>query len=235
MGLISLGSHDNWKYDYDENTIIGGHWEPPRTFFYELNNIDNVRVLDNESYCDNNLFVIGYTQSEKYYYPNGFQEKDSKNPLLENEKLNEIELTELLNRTGVLTDRPSILLAHAPTYFFSDTMKEIIRYITLVSCSHNHNLCVPPVVNELWTSTTGIRNPERKKWLETKNGRNTFRTYGDKVVINEPITTFSKITGKSKANILYPVGLTIVNLTSNPQYKPTNDNHEIFKRMRYTR
>ena len=220
QGLVSFGSHDYWKYIYDDKgqSIDGDYYLAE--FWDRINKY--VRVLDNASYEDDKIFVTGFTQSKKYYYPEEV-EKDKKeikglfHPIPEDENQNKLELEQLLNKTTIPKDKPSILSAHAPTYFFTSAIQMLSEPYTLVACGHTHNGSVIPGINEVWRSTYGFMTPDRR--LLQKNVRNTLGHSSYKVAVCEPVTMFSKSTRLGKFNPLLPIGFTKVIFTNNKDYQ----------------
>lgn len=227
--FITFGSHDCWKYNYNNNgNAINGDFYYA-DFWDEINELENISVLNDDSYHDDRLFVLGYTQSKKYYYPQKVENKTIFHQIIEDEKENSVGLENLLTKIAIPHDVPSILSVHAPTYYFTPHVKKLTEPFTLVISGHTHNALVFPVLNEIWNSTRGIITPDRQ-WLQ-ENTRNTFRYKDDKVIINPPLTMFSKCTGsKAKLNGLYPMSFTIVNFTSDIKY----DMDKIYTKSRYS-
>lgn len=214
--LMSLGGHDfykkgksglhRWEYYFDEK------------LYKKINNIKNVYLLDNAFYEDNNVFVVGYTQSFKYYHNSSNEGKDI---MLK-------DLKELHKKISLNSKKINLLLVHSPVRVNEpEILKEIKDYDYYIS-GHMHNGCVPPILYELWNSTRGIIAPNTK--LFPKNERNTLRKKGDKLLVNGPLTMFHECLGLfEKFNFLFPNYLSILNLTNDQNY----DTDKIFTKRKY--
>ena len=219
--LISLGSHDLWKAKENPkpNKEIG-EFVIPNAFLDILRGLKdkNIHLLDNESYDDGQLFVTGYTQSFKYYYPNGAFQKTSGKPIIENKDAMENELTELMNKTTIPEDMIPIILIHAlSTYGFTEKVQKLLERYFLAYGFHSHYGLVPPIIDEILSFTKyGLMSPERKKL--PPNTRRTLRKKGDKIIIGGPLTMFSKCQHHDSLNRFYPMYSVITNITNNEAY-----------------
>ncbi len=200
--LISLGSHDyyggkdnNWRYEFNQE------------LFDEINNINNVTVLDNTSFIDNNVFITGITQSFKYYHNE--TKKEDKNLLI-------TELQQNLP-SNIPNDKLNILLIHSPVYMLDSDILKMVENYDLIVCGHMHNGCVLPIMYELWPSTRGLIAPNKDFF--PLNERNTLLKKGDKVLVNGTLTMFQECSNLFQiANILYPIYNSVVKFTNNPEY-----------------
>ena len=123
--LIELAAHDWWVYTppINENDEIGKR-EDPVEFLARLNSLNNVYVLDNTSFEDEDVFITGYTQGFEYYYPNGAHIKSPLHPNEESKEVMMEELTELTSGIVVPEDKISEILIHAlATYGFDKEIK----------------------------------------------------------------------------------------------------------------
>lgn len=218
--LMSLGAHDFYKRDK-----IGPHrwtYDFNKRLYKKLNDIKNVYLLDNTFYEDNNVFVVGYTQSFEYYrYGNHKSLYEDKDTMLK-------ELKELHKKIFLNPKKVNLLLVHSPMRINEpEILKELKDYDYYIS-GHMHNGCVPPVLYELWNSTRGIVSPNTNFF--PKNERNTLRNKGDKLLVNGPLTMFHVNTGLfERMNFLFPSYLSILNLTNDQNY----DTNKIFVKMKY--
>ena len=109
------------------------------------------------------------------------------------------ELSELLKETSEdlqqakESSKIRFLLAHALTYGFDPEVAKLFTPYDYVVGGHAHNGLVPPIINELWPTSTGLMTPDRA--LFQPNVRNTLRNKGDKVIVNGLLTTFQKCSG----------------------------------------
>lgn len=205
--LMSLGGHDYYKKDKSHGWIYNFDTK----LYKNINNIKNVYLLDNDFYEDNNVFVVGYTQSYEYYH-------SSKNKtLIEDKDIMLKELKELHKKIDLNSKKIKLLLVHSPVCVNDpEVLSELTGYDYYIS-GHMHNGCVPPILYELWNSTRGIIAPSSK--LFPKNERNTLRKKGDKLLVNGPLTMFHECVGVlEKFNFLFPSYLSILNLTNDTSF-----------------
>lgn len=218
--LMSLGGHDFYKRDK-----IGPHrwtYDLNEKFYKKINSIENIYLLDNTYYEDNNIFVVGYTQSFEYYhYGSSKSSRENKDVMLK-------ELKDLHKKISLNPKKVNLLLVHSPIRVTEpEILKELKDYDYYIS-GHMHNGCVPPVLYELWNSTRGIVSPNTNFF--PKNERNTLRKKGDKLLVNGPLTMFHVNTGLfEKMNFLFPSYLSILNLTNDSIY----DADKIFTKRKY--
>lgn len=221
--LIALGSHDWWKYlgDSGPNQEIGERRNPTE-FLARLNDLNNVHVLDNSSYEDEDMFITGYTQGFKYYYPNGAYPKTLSHPNTESIEVMIQELTDLNSRIAVPQDKISEIIIHAlATYGFDEKILNLLYPYLYRWGSHCHFGLVHPFYDERHPDTSsGIITPDRNR--DAQNVRRTLRTKEDHNIICGPLTMFSKCSRLNVANIVYPMYSTLLNLTNNKAYDTDN-------------
>lgn len=220
--LISIGNHD--FYRYDNNQKKGNYYYSD--IFDELDSYDNIYVLNNKSYCDNNISVTGYTQSPNYYL-----NRSNKSLHIEDKELMIQELKELKKNIGKIpNNKVSFLLAHSPIYLKDkDVIKNISEYDYFIS-GHMHNGCVPPILYEIWNSSYGIISPKKK--LLQDNARNTLKYKNDKLIVNGPLTMFQRCSGIMPIfNIMYPTYLTNLLLTTDSTY----NTEKVYKKTKYSK
>ncbi len=204
--LISLGSHDYYYKNSD------GHWEYylDQNLLDNINSLNNVRLLNNAKYEDENVNVVGITQSFAYYHPAGSREEDS------NKLLNELQ-----NLKGLLTNLPqdklNLALIHSPVCLTDEKIAQELSEFNYLISGHMHNGCVPPILYEMWNSTRGLIAPNKQ--LFPKNERNTFKNRNDKLIVNGPLTTFQECTGIiENFNLFYPCFMSFMEFSNNQTY-----------------
>lgn len=221
MTLISLGSHDYYKKDYyfNEKMKLKYHWKyyMDNEFIGQINNLNNVWVLDNDSYTDNNLYVAGITNSYSYYHPEYANHLKSK---ITEDKQKMLE--ELRNLRSSLTqnlpeDKINFAMIHSPIHLTDLEIKDELNEFDYFLSGHMHNGCVVPILYELWKSNKGLIAPNKS--LLPSNVRDTLKIQGDKLVVNGPVTMFHECTGfMSKFNCFYPAYISILNITNDKKY-----------------
>ena len=230
--IISIGGHDFYK-----KQIIPGtnkhRWiyKYPKELFEQISNLNNIYLLDNSSYEDNNIFVVGYTQSMEYYHPIINNTKGKLSPIKENKELMVQELKHLKTIiANIPKDKINLLLVHSPVYLTDSTiLKEIENYDYYIS-GHMHNGCVPPILYELWNTTRGLIAPNKEAF--PKNERNTLKTNHDKLIVNGPLSTFQACLGSlEKLNILFPSYLTTIEFTNDKSF----DTYKIKVHKKYSK
>ena len=205
--LISLGNHDifrriNGKRVYFKNEEL----------INEIDNINNIYVLDNTNYEDDNIYVSGITQNYKYF---------------EHENI-EILLDDLEKNNLIIhpnNDKLKILLIHSPSNLDKQIIMEKLIDFDYIICGHMHNRCVPPMLSEIWRSTRGIITPTKKFFK--KYERNTLKHKDDKILVNGPVTTFQHVSGFFKVfNFLFPTYISIMNFNKKNEFKIIKKYHK---------
>lgn len=134
--MVILGSHDyveeaHFK-NYDEYTVTFDKY-----FWNEVANIDNVYLLIDNFYKDNQVLFMGYVETLEYYFNNknghcedleAFYEDFSKHP----------ELYQNLPKDVV-----NIGLIHSPEYAKLAKNVELLKEYDLLIGGHDHDGCIP--------------------------------------------------------------------------------------------
>ena len=147
---------------------------------------DNIIVLDNEIYEENNISFIGYNPDYEYYYTY----KENKF-----EKYNK-ELEKLISKTK---NKYKILLLHTPMLILKkDNYKNIknINTISLTLCGHTHGGMIPSFI----PGHFGILSPTRE--IFPKNIRGKIKLNNNTIIISSGIMKLSR---KSKITFLNDV------------------------------
>ena len=175
--IISIGNHEYVKQDgtgYKKNDDI--NW------LKQLRS-ENIIVLDNEIYEENNVSFIGYNPNYKYYYI--YKEKQP-------EKYNK-ELEKLIDKTK---HENKILLVHTPTIIFTkENYKKIKNFneLLLVLSGHTHGGMIPSFI----PGNFGIISPTRKLFPKYVRGR--INIDNTTVIISSGVMKLSR---KSKITFL---------------------------------
>ncbi len=213
--FISIGNHDFYmnnnghhNYYYDEK------------LFNDINNLNNINVLNNKSFSDERVNIVGITQSFDYFHSKNTKEED-KNILL-----NDLEKIRYLLE-NLPKEKINFALIHSPVWLEDNEIKNKLKEFDYIISGHMHNGCVPPILYELWHSTRGFIAP--KKNIFPKNERNTLINKNDKLLVNGPLTTFQGSRGINKFNILFPMYMSFIEFTNNKSY----DTKKIYTKRRY--
>ncbi len=204
--LFSLGNHDMFKRVNGKRTFF-----KDEELLKKISNINNIYVLDDTNYEDDNIYVCGITQKYEYYKKENIEilEQD----LDKNTKL-------LHPNNGKL----NIIMIHSPVNIDNQIIQEKLIDFDYIICGHMHNGCVPPILNEIWKGTRGIISPTKKFF--TKYERNTLRKKEDKILVNGPVTTFQHVAKIFRVfNFLFPTYISIMNFNNKNEFKITKKYH----------
>ena len=180
--LISLGNHDI--------LTIKDH-----QFFNKINDLDNIYVLDNDTYEDDKIYVTGFTLPHSYYY--NITHHESKEILLE--LLDENK--ELLN--NLPNNKPKVSLIHSPIKLTDEEVIEELKQFDIILSGHTHNGMVPDILKMLFPKNVGIIAPRKQLFPAIAKGKVEINK-GNKqitIIINGAITKLSFASGKVLRNL----------------------------------
>ena len=184
--FISLGNHD----------II---LEEDYKFFNKLNDINNIYVLNNQSYEDENVFISGFTLPTNYYY--NIEKHEDENALLET----------LQNNFNLVTNLPKkkykVALIHSPILLSEKKVIEKLKEYDLILSGHMHNGLIPRILDKIIKNNYGLISPDKRFFA--KNTRGKIKTKYYTIIITGGITKLSQKKKKilSKLNGLYPISI----------------------------
>lgn len=184
--FISLGNHD----------II---LEEDYKFFNKLNDINNIYVLNNQSYEDKNIFISGFTLPTNYYY--NTEKHEDENALLET----------LQNNFNLVTNLPKkkykVALIHSPILLSEKKVVEKLKEYDLILSGHMHNGLIPRILDKIIKNNYGLISPDKRFFA--KNTRGKIKTKYYTIIITGGITKLSTSSTKilSKLNGLYPISI----------------------------
>lgn len=184
--FISLGNHD----------II---LEEDYKFFNKLNDINNIYVLNDQSYEDENVFISGFTLPTNYYY--NIEKHEDENALLET----------LQNNFNLVTNLPKkkykVALIHSPILLSEKKVIEKLKEYDLILSGHMHNGLIPRILDKIIKNNYGLISPDKRFFA--KNTRGKIKTKYYTIIITGGITKLSPSSTKilSKLNGLYPISI----------------------------
>ena len=202
--IIGIGNHELYYFRNKKKEFFFD-----KRFFDQLNKLDNIYVLNNSEYEDNNIYIYGLTLRFDYY--NNYKEIENIDELIKS--INDVPNKKINNKL-------SLLLVHSPIHLINKSRynksNDKLRYIydklsnyDYFITGHMHNGCVVPGLNELWKTDKGIISP--KKEFFSNNSRNTLNHIEDKLLVNGPITTFHGNKRLfNKLNFLFPINVSIM-------------------------
>ena len=174
--LLCIGNHD---------VLI----EPDFKFFNKLDDLNNIYVLNNSSYKDDNIFVSGFTLPNDYYYNiTGRESVDIFLDYLDNN-------SKLIHRLP--KDRVKIGLIHSPIRLNNALILKKLHEYDLLLTGHTHGGMVPGFLDFMFPKNMGIVSPCKGFFPDVARGRmdNKVEDKVITVIINGAITKMSYRSG----------------------------------------
>lgn len=147
--FVVLGNHD---YIHREN-----YSSYKEKISLVIKNIQGIKLLDNDVYSDDELWLMGYTETIKYYRRKNYDFK---------EFYNDFSKHDLLYK-NVDKRLPSVALVHSPEFSDDKRCISLLNKYDLIICGHTHDGCVPFGVGEF---TRGIISPKKKFFPKNVRG-----------------------------------------------------------------
>ena len=202
--FICLGNHEYYSLNCTNNNFLND-------YINELNKINGVYFLNNDSFSDDNINITGLNLSREYYSIT----KDNIRLYCEDKRVLLSEL-KVLN-TNIDKNKINILLEHSPIYLSDKDVLPRLKDYDYHICGHMHNGCVLPGMYELWNSDRGIVSPDKK--LFPKNARSMLKEKGNKLLVSGPLVVFSKHNLFFRIlNSLYPKYINVIEFTNDSKY-----------------
>lgn len=200
--FIIKGNHD--FLTKDEIVINKELWT-------DIKNIDNVKILDDKLYQNDEIIFMGYTQKKEAYYNNNREQISDSDVFYEDI----IKHTKLFD---IDSNLPKVALIHSPEYLIEDRVQEILKKYDLIICGHYHNGCVPPMLDKIWNSDRGVINARR--YLFPKNVRGIQKLKYNYLIYNGGWIKLSRSTAKkfSCLDSLFNRQMDLTILTGDPEY-----------------
>lgn len=147
--FVVLGNHD---YIHREN-----YSSYKEKISLVIKNIQGITLLDNDVYSDDELWLMGYTETIKYYRRKNYDFK---------EFYDDFSKRDLLYK-NVDKRLPSVALVHSPEFSDDKRCISLLNKYDLIICGHTHDGCVPFGVGEF---TRGIISPKKKFFPKNVRG-----------------------------------------------------------------
>ena len=198
--LLSLGNHDIRTKDE-----FGKYKEyVDNDFLNEINKIDNLHLLNNNSMSFEDIYFYGYTQSFDYYYKNNYEDKDIMNRELDNYGV-----------CKFLPNKFKVLLMHSPICLTDSNIKDRLNCYDLILCGHMHNGVVPILLDDIFVNNRGIMAPSCKLFPKLARGivkeKNTL-------IISSGVTKISRNVRLLRVfNIFFPIGINVIDFNNNEE------------------
>lgn len=193
--ILTLGNHEMYYHGYKAIDIKKYH-EIRENF----KNVDNVIVLDNEIYTNNNINFIGYNPPSIHY-----KKKEKDMSILVDDFNNQ---TFKINNTNY-----NVLLIHTPKDLFKDDVYNNLKQfknIDLILSGHTHGGMLP---NNL-KGHFGLISPGKK--LFPKNIRGILVKENQTLIISSGIIRLSHASGVLRHfNDIYKMSINYIEITNN--------------------
>lgn len=187
--IISVGNHEYVKKEnnkYIKNDDI--------KWLKKLKN-NNLIVLDNEIYIENNITFLGFNPDYKYYKDKG------NNPNKAITKINDLLNNEKSNYNILLLHTP-LLITRNENY---KNIKQLDK-IDLILCGHTHGGMMP----SFFPGNFGIISPERK--LFPKKVRGKIKIKKTTMIISSGIIKLSRKSKITFLNDIYSSNINLINI-----------------------
>ena len=191
--FVILGNHDYIQKKTKESNIEG--------ISNVIKGIDGVTLLDNDIYYDNNVWLMGYTETKKYYHAKKYDFEEFYEDFKKHEKLYK----------NVRKDLPTLALVHSPEFSNDDKCANLFKDYDLILCGHTHDGCIPFGFGNF---KRGLISP--KKTFFPKNVRGFRKLDNNYILITGGVTKIQKCAPKilHPFNHLCPVQIDVVLLSN---------------------
>ena len=220
--LIGLGNHDFYRKNPEHHSIFSGkrHWfsETNSAFINTVNSIDNIQLLNNEVYEDDNVYIFGFTQTPEYYQ---FHRDNKHNASIIHPGNEDLDV--MLSNLDALDQnliynlpkhKAKIAIVHSPVYLTDPQVAAKLYEFDYFISGHMHNGIVPPILNDFWSSDRGLIAPGRK--LFPHGARPKITSPYDKIIILGAISTVQESAKPiTFMNGIFPVNIATLELTKN--------------------
>lgn len=191
--FVILGNHDYIQKKTKESNIEG--------ISNVIKGIDGVTLLDNDIYYDNNVWLMGYTETKKYYHAKKYDFEEFYEDFKKHEKLYK----------NVRKDLPTLALVHSPEFSNDDKCANLFKDYDLILCGHTHDGCIPFGFGNF---KRGLISP--KKTFFPKNVRGFRKLDNNYILITGGVTKIQKCAPKilQPFNHFCPVQIDVVMLSN---------------------
>lgn len=178
--IIILGNHDI-NYIENNNNVYYINEE----YIKKISNIDNVVLLRNTIYIDNDISFCGLELSYEQHMGN-----------------EEINYESINNKLKTVNNKFNIVLMHNPEVFLNGDYNT--ANIDLILCGHTHGGLLPDFI----PGHFGIISPNKK--LFAKNMRGMYNINKTKLIISSAIMKLSKRSNLMLFNDIYSMNINII-------------------------
>ena len=190
--FLCLGNHDYYRTAKKEITfkknrlknVLKGH--------------ENIHLLVNEAFEDENVYIFGCALPPEYYHPGN-------PPYRHFAKEDKAALVSLLDSYKNLTppeDKISFFLIHSPVFLKDADVKEKLKDFNFTVSGHMHTGCVPPFLEKIWPSDRGFISPEKRLFPHQARSLKS-----DHNIILPAVRTVARSRLLPKSDIIYYYGI----------------------------
>ncbi len=159
--IIILGNHDIYIKPNKKKIVYYAN----KDFINDITSIDNIYLLDDTTYIDNNICFYGFTLPLEHYY----SAKENYNDFLK-------QIDRL--KTNLDPNNYNILLLHSPVNIYNyikNNPNSNLAKTDLILSGHMHNGCLPywitNIFNKIFKTNMSLISPEKKLFPKFSQGR----------------------------------------------------------------
>ena len=225
--ILCLGNHDFYRKTDDFRSSLskgrGFYIDSPDPLIKLVESVENVHILNDESYEDRDFYVYSLTLPPDYY------NYDKNAPTDE-------DINILINKLDVISKKleklpkhkTKIALIHSPAHLTDERVKPALDNFDFVLAGHMHNGIVPPFLNEIWRGHRGIITPG-KRFFQDYNTR--IDLYGENLIVLGAVTTIQAgAKPLSWLNHAYPINYATIETSHNELYERKPDIHKKYEK-----
>ena len=209
--FIGIGNHDyidyskNKKYNYDKE------------FFSKINKLANVYLLDDNTYTDNNIHIVGITL--KYNYYEDYKDKENIYSFID-------DIKNKYNLYKHMPNKLKIAIIHSPEIFNEKIVFEYLKDFDLILSGHMHCGLLPYFLDNK-NKTNGLITPKKKLFPKYVKGLKTLGTTS--IITSSGFEKLSKTQGLifRPFNIFYYKNIDFINVSKNNKNEIIDE--QIFK------
>jgi len=212
--LIGLGNHDFYRKNPTHRHVFSKQhqWfaEKNQRYYDALNAIDNVQLLNNQSYEDQHVYIFGFTQSPEYYQFDSDNRRVNSNGENLDIMLSDLSAIDQKLISNLPKNKPKLAIIHSPIYLDTPEITPLLQEFDFLISGHMHNGIVPPIINDFWRSDRGFIAPGKQ--LFPRGSRTVIHDADTRNIILGPI---SAIQMSYLANSFFPAHIAMLELTDN--------------------
>lgn len=171
-----------------------------------IRNVKDVILLDNDVYFDDNIYLMGYTQTREYYGRKNYNYDAFYNDFVKHREL----------YNDVNKNLPCVSVVHSPEFSMDEKCINLFMDYDLIVCGHTHDGCIP---FGLGNFKRGIIGPNKKFF--PKNVRGLRKLKHNYILITGGIVKIQECAPKllHPFNHLCPMQMDVITLSKDKRYE----------------